>query len=201
MQRDLIIFVKNPVLGTAKTRLAASIGDEAALEVYHQLLAYTKDVASSIQVDRSVWYSSDIDEHDIWLNENFTKRLQFGEDLGEKMKNAFRQTFEEHGSKAVVIIGSDCAELEPYHIKQAFNELSTSDVVIGPAKDGGYYLLGMSKFQSQLFESISWSTSSVAEQTIDKVKTLGLSFRLLEKLNDVDTIEDWKQVKHRLPKL
>ncbi|MBO6792867.1 MAG: TIGR04282 family arsenosugar biosynthesis glycosyltransferase [Balneolaceae bacterium] len=201
MQNDLIIFVKNPVLGTAKTRLAVSIGNEAALVVYLQLLAYTKDVALSIDVNRSVWYSSNIDKNDMWTNEDFTKRLQFGDDLGEKMKNAFRKTFEEQNSSAVVIIGSDCAELEPNHIKQAFEELLNSDVVIGPARDGGYYLLGMSKFHPQLFESISWSTSSVAEQTIEIVNKLGLSYQLLEELNDVDTVEDWKQVKHRLPNL
>lgn len=201
MKRDLIIFVKNPVLGKAKTRLAASIGDVAALKVYRQLLAYTKLVVDGLDAEKSVWYSSFIDQEDIWTNGEFNKKVQTGDDLGQKMKNAFEATFAQEKSDAVVIIGSDCAELEERHVSEAFDALESNDIVLGPAKDGGYYLLGMRVFVPELFESIAWSTSTVAEQTLSAVKEKNLSYMILDELNDVDTVEDYVQIKHRLPEL
>lgn len=201
MKRDLIIFVKNPVLGKAKTRLAASIGDVAALKVYRQLLAYTKLVVDGLDAEKSVWYSSFIDQEDIWTNGEFNKKVQTGDDLGQKMKNAFEATFAQEKSDAVVIIGSDCAELEERHVSEAFDALESNDIVLGPAKDGGYYLLGMRVFVPELFESIDWSTSKVAEQTLYAIKENNLSYLLLDELNDVDTVEDYVQIKHRLPEL
>lgn len=201
MKRDLIIFVKNPVLGKAKTRLAASIGDVAALKVYRQLLAYTKLVVDGLDAEKSVWYSSFIDQEDIWTNGEFNKKVQTGDDLGQKMKNAFEATFAQEKSDAVVIIGSDCAELEERHVSEAFDALESNDIVLGPAKDGGYYLLGMRVFVPELFKSIDWSTSKVAEQTLYAIKENNLSYLLLDELNDVDTVEDYVQIKHRLPEL
>ena len=201
MKRDLIIFVKNPVLGKAKTRLAASIGDVAALEVYRQLLAYTKHVVQKLDALKTVWYSSHVEKEDIWTKGGFNKKVQIGDDLGQKMNNAFEATFAQEKSDAVVIIGSDCAELEERHVSEAFDALESNDIVLGPAKDGGYYLLGMRVFVPELFESIDWSTSKVAEQTLYAIKENNLSYLLLDELNDVDTVEDYVQIKHRLPEL
>jgi hypothetical protein len=117
------------------------------------------------------------------------------------MKNAFEATFAQEKSDAVVIIGSDCAELEERHVSEAFDALEFNDIVLGPAKDGGYYLLGMRVFVPELFESIAWSTSTVAEQTLRAVKEKNLSYMILDELNDVDTVEDYVQIKHRLPEL
>lgn len=108
MNRDLIIFVKNPVLGRAKTRLAASIGDEAALKAYLQLLSYTKQVVDELDVQKSVWYSSEPEANDLWNIGNYFKKKQQGKDLGKKMSYAFESTFRENQADAVVIIGSDC---------------------------------------------------------------------------------------------
>ncbi len=201
MKRDLIIFVKNPVLGKVKTRLAASIGASAALEVYRQLVAYTKQVVHKIDARKTVWYSSTIEKKDIWTKGRYYKKVQIGDDLGQKMKNAFEATFTQEKSDAVLIIGSDCAELEETHLLKAFDALHTYDVVLGPAKDGGYYLLGMRVFVPDLFESIAWSTSSVARQTLSTVAENKLSYYLLDELNDVDTVEDYIQIKERLPEL
>ncbi|MBO6535216.1 MAG: TIGR04282 family arsenosugar biosynthesis glycosyltransferase [Balneolaceae bacterium] len=201
MNRDLIIFVKNPVLGRAKTRLAASIGDEAALKAYLQLLSYTKQVVDELDVQKSVWYSSEPEANDLWNIGNYFKKKQQGKDLGKKMSYAFESTFRENQADAVVIIGSDCAELKPEHLNEAFEVLRSTDVVLGPAKDGGYYLLGMRQFVPELFNAIAWSTSDVAKQTLDAAEKKELSYKLLEELSDVDTEEDWKKVKHRLPKL
>lgn len=188
-------------MGKAKTRLAASIGDVAALEVYRQLLAYTKHVVQKLDALKTVWYSSHVEKEDIWTKGGFNKKVQTGDDLGQKMKNAFEATFAQEKSDAVVIIGSDCAELEGRHVSEAFDALESNDIVLGPAKDGGYYLLGMRVFVPELFESIAWSTSTVAEQTLSAVKEKNLSYMILDELNDVDTVKDYVQIKHRLPEL
>lgn len=191
-QNVLLIFVKNPEKGKVKTRLAKKVGDEKALVVYQRLLEITQKVTQSLDCDRQVWYSDFIDREDRWEEKEYENRLQSGENLGIRMKKAFRKAFE-NGYKKAVIIGSDCAELTDGIIKQAFQVLDDSEVVIGPSKDGGYYLLGMSSFYPQLFENIKWSTPTVCEKTIAKVKSLDLSLQLMPKLNDIDTEQDLAQ--------
>ena len=188
----LLIFIKNPQLGKVKTRLAASIGDQKALEVYRKLLSKTHQATSSLSCARQVWYSNFIEEDDCWAPGDYQKCLQQGSDLGDRMKNAFRQAFED-GYQGVVIIGSDCPDIKPEILKQAFTQLSQRDVVIGPSRDGGYYLLGMSSFYGRLFDGIEWSTPFVFEQTKARIKQLGLSCDTLPTLNDIDTVEDLNQ--------
>jgi len=194
----LIIFVKNPVAGEVKTRLAASIGDMNALQVYKSLLAHTRSVASEVEADRQVWYSSKIDRRDAWESELFEKRLQTGGDLGERMANAFSQGFEQ-GYRQIVIIGSDCAELTAGHIEEAYRHLENNDAVIGPSEDGGYYLLGLAQFQPEIFSGVEWSTPSVLNQTIEILEQNRIGFRQLETLNDIDNEEDFKKSDLTLP--
>jgi rSAM/selenodomain-associated transferase 1 len=191
-QNILLIFIKNPEKGKVKTRLAKKVGNEKALAVYQRLLDITQEVTQSLDCDRQVWYSNFIDEKDRWRKSEYEKRLQSGENLGVRMKEAFRQAFEDDYEKAV-IIGSDCAELTDEIIKKAFRALDDTEVVIGPSKDGGYYLLGMSSFYPELFEDINWSTSTVFEKTIARVKSLNLSLQLAPALNDIDTEQDLVQ--------
>ena len=192
----LLIFIKNPELGNAKTRLAATIGDKNGLAVYKKLLAYTRKTVTPIEADKQLWYSRFIPEQDAWNKAIFDKRTQHGESLGERMKAAFRQAFDD-GYKRVVIIGSDCGQLEPEHLEQAYRALLQNDVAIGPSQDGGYYLLGMRTFLPVLFEDKAWSTVDVFSQTLSDCKKHHLSCQVLEELNDVDTEEDWEQVKDR----
>ncbi|MDR9419835.1 TIGR04282 family arsenosugar biosynthesis glycosyltransferase [Gracilimonas sp.] len=193
----LIVFVKNPEQGKVKTRLAASIGDEEALSVYKKLLAHTAAIAQEVNCDREVWYSRFIPENDMWRDEHFNKKTQVGDNLGSRMSKAFEKTFQSEQYNKAIIIGSDCAELTAEIIQEAFNKLSSTDFVIGPAVDGGYYLLGMKTFRPKVFEEIEWSTGSVFESTVQKIKEMGASYAELEKLNDVDTIEDWKKVQRK----
>jgi len=188
----LLIFIKNPQLGKVKTRLAASIGDQKALEVYRKLLSKTHQATSSLSCARQVWYSNFIEEDDRWASRDYKKCLQQGNDLGDRMKEAFRQAFED-GYQRVVIIGSDCPDINSEILKQAFTELNQRDVVIGPSRDGGYYLLGMSSFYGGLFDGIEWSTPSVFKQTKAQIKQLGLTCDTLPMLNDIDTVEDLNQ--------
>lgn len=194
----LMIFIKNPVEGEVKTRLGASIGSTNALQIYKKLLAHTRDIALNVETDRQVWYSSMIDRRDSWNKEQFDKKLQNGSDLGERMSAAFQKAFE-GGYEKVVIIGSDCADITIHHITKAFQALDTNDAVIGPSKDGGYYLLGISKYNPEIFIGISWSTPEVFEQTVGSFDDQELSYSVLEVLNDIDTIEDLRESNLSLP--
>lgn len=196
----LIIFVKNPREGEVKTRLAESVGDPKALRIYAKLLEYTRDIVRPLKVDLQVWYSSYIPLNDLWDNAGAEKRTQQGENLGARMKHAFNTVFAE-GYNRAVIIGSDCAQLESSIIQQAFENLKTFNTVIGPSTDGGYYLLGMDSMYGELFEDITWSTDHVFENTIQIIEDRNLSCRRLQSLNDVDTIDDWQQVKSQFPNL
>ncbi len=192
----LIIFIKNPILGKAKTRVAASVGKHKALEIYKELLLHTKKVVQSVNTQRYLFYTYFIDKADNWNNNEFHKKLQTEGDLGKKMKDAFEYCFTQ-GAEKVVIIGSDCGDLSKTHIEKAFNLLNHNEIVIGPAEDGGYYLLGMSKKNYFVFENKEWSTSTLLESTISEIKQHNKTFQLLEILNDIDTFEDYKLWKEK----
>jgi uncharacterized protein len=183
MKNALIIFVRNPVLGKVKTRLAATIGDEKTLQIYVHLLLHTKEIAQNITATKFVFYADHINEDDIWSG--YEKRLQQGNDLGERMKNAFEEVFSA-GFKNVCIIGSDCFELSSDTLHEAYENLDSCKIVVGPANDGGYYLLGMQLPVKDVFADIAWSTENVFAQTIEKINQQKLTCYLLPYLNDID---------------
>ncbi len=185
----LIIFIKNPVKGKVKTRLAATIGEREALMVYERLLDRTKKITLPLTMDKFVFYSDLIEKNDSWNETGYHKKLQMGNDLGERMANAFRELFEA-GYQSVCIMGSDCYELETRDIQEAFNQLKTNDFVIGPAKDGGYYLLGMKEFEPAVFQNKTYSTDQVYNDAIAEIKALKKSCAHLQVLSDIDTEED-----------
>jgi uncharacterized protein len=185
----LIIFYRNPELGKVKTRLAATLGDERALAIYLKLVAHTRSIASQVDCDRVVWYSNFVDSEDNWPNDLFYKDRQTGETLGDRMQLAFDRAFQK-GYQRVCVIGTDCLELTSEILNRAFNKLATHDAVIGPALDGGYYLLGMKKLHSELFKNKVWSTNKVFENTVNDFEQLNLSFDLLPTLTDIDEERD-----------
>jgi uncharacterized protein len=183
----ILIFTRNPELGKVKTRLAASIGNENALEVYKFLLNHTQKTIREIDASKRVLYAEDINTNDIWDNEIYAKGIQFGQDLGTRMRNAFAEGFEEDYKK-IVIIGTDLYDLEASDIERAFEKLDHHDVVIGPAEDGGYYLLGLKSIPNGIFINKKWSTNTVLSDTLTDIKNL--NYHLLKTKNDIDTIED-----------
>ncbi len=191
MKKDclLIVFVKNSELGKVKTRLAKSVGDKKALEIYKELLQLTEQCANGATCNKQVWYSEYIDDNDQFSGLIYDKFVQSGEDLGLRMKKAVAGGFDE-GFDKVIIIGSDCPDLTTENISEAFNELEKFDAVIGPSKDGGYYLLGLRKFTPQIFQGIDWSTSNVMSQTETILNNLEMTYSTLKTLNDIDTEED-----------
>lgn len=185
----IIIFTRNPELGKVKTRLAKTIGNESALNIYKFLLNHTEITIRGINCDKAVYYSIKVRNNDIWDKTVYQKHQQRGNDLGERMHNAFREAFSK-GYKKVVIVGSDLYDLEAKDINYAFEQLSKCDVVIGPAVDGGYYLLGMKIMHSQIFQNKDWGTSTVFQSTINNLQNKRVF--LLDELNDIDTYDDMK---------
>lgn len=194
--KHLIIFVKNKIEGKVKTRLAAGIGQQKAMEVYDKLLDHTHLASRCLTCEKTVYFSEFIEKEGIWADGNFALALQRGRELGERMYQAFDSQFAK-GAERVCIIGSDTFEITPEIIRSAFEALKENDVVIGPAQDGGYYLLGMKELQPELFQHKSWSTESVLDQTISDLDRLHLRYSLLPELNDIDRKEDWLEYQRR----
>jgi uncharacterized protein len=189
MNEALIIFVRRPAFGKVKTRLAATLGNEAALKIYRLLLQHTFNITAGLKADKFVFYADVIDEQDMWSAEGFYKMLQADAGLGLKMQTAFSEVFS-RGYQKAVIIGSDCFELTTHLINQAFEMLDKNDIVIGPARDGGYYLLGMKQLYPALFENKKWSTATVLNDTLGDVAQLNLLCALLPQLTDIDEAGD-----------
>ncbi|WP_445735402.1 TIGR04282 family arsenosugar biosynthesis glycosyltransferase [Mariniflexile sp.] len=190
-KKAIIIFTRTPELGTCKTRLAKTVGDEAALDIYKFLLKHTAMATEPINADKYVFYSEKIKKEDAWDESVFIKKLQNGDDLGTRMENAFMDLFG-LGYQKVIIIGSDLLDLNPTHLNDAFEKLNEHEVVIGPAKDGGYYLLGLSKFNACIFQNKPWSEPHLLETTLEELAQKSVSLALLETLNDIDAFEDLK---------
>ncbi len=194
----LLIFTRNPVLGQCKTRLAATVGDKVALDIYRFLLNHTFAITNELTVQKQVYYSNEIWEDDIWDSSIFDKHLQSGSDLGERMANAFRKGFE-NGFENIIIIGSDMYDLDMTDLEAAFNALLQNDFVIGPAEDGGYYLLGMNTFNESVFKNKNWGADKVFQSTMDDLKNEKVY--LLKSKNDIDLYEDVKHIEAFQPYL
>jgi uncharacterized protein len=186
----LVIFQKNAVPGKVKTRLAATVGEKKALEIYLSLVEHTYSQIRNLRnTDKFIYYSDYLEENPNQGLPHFHQEVQSGNDLGERMHNAFQDLFLQ-GYNQIVLIGTDCPEINTEDIETAFHILEQEDVCIGPALDGGYYLIGMRRFYNFLFEKIAWSTSEVLNQTLEKLKLHKANYELLRILRDIDTEED-----------
>ena len=190
----LIIFVKAPRLGFVKTRLAKHLGNEAALDAYRtvaQLLLSNLKSFSCVELR----FSPDeaINEISPWLlHPEWTAQPQGNGDLGQRLTRAFDEAFSS-GARSVAIIGSDCPDLLPADIEEAWVALESNDLVLGPAQDGGYWLIALRKAAPMLFEGVAWSSEFVLEQTMAKAAAAGLKVHLLRQLADIDTASDWER--------
>ena len=185
-EKALAIFLKNPRLGAVKTRLAAAIGDQKALEIYTRLVALTLKAAKEVSASRHLFYSDTLESAPKDLQAE--PHIQIGSGLGERMNNAFNELLDNY--HRVVLIGSDLPESSATLIDEAFEKLDTNDLVIGPAEDGGYYLIALKAPQPALFTAIEYSNAEVFEQTIVRGEAEKLKVALLKKLRDVDTLAD-----------
>jgi uncharacterized protein len=196
------VFQKNVLLGKVKSRLAKDTSAEHALNVYKALLLLTYHELEKLnQIDILIYYSDFIELDSISsVSKRYKTKIQVGSDLGERIKNAFQEVFE-MGYEHAVIIGTDCPEIKASIIENAFEGLiNNHEAVLGVARDGGYYLLGLNSVQPEIFVDMEWSTSFVAQETLLRLRKKGIEAVKLPILRDLDTLEDWEQTKALLEK-
>jgi len=188
----LLVFAREPVPGQVKTRLIPAVGAEQATQIYQRLLRHALDAASRMEDgDVQLWCDTlDGGLHCLSLSDEFHFPLlqQSGADLGERMSVAIDQALRTH--ECVVIIGSDCPGYSQEYIQQAFNALSNHDVVLGPADDGGYVLIGMNRPQPELFLAMPWGTDQVLAITRERLQKLDRTWFEMPVLRDVDRPDD-----------
>ncbi|WP_066755829.1 TIGR04282 family arsenosugar biosynthesis glycosyltransferase [Crocinitomix algicola] len=184
----LIVFAKNKIKGKAKTRLAKSIGQDGADEVYTYLYHLTERESEGVSNADVQVHFSNFDDLDAWGNsEHF---LQAGETLGDRMKGAFLEGFE-RGYKRIIGIGADLPDINSELLSKAFEILKNNDFIFGPAADGGYYLIGLqSKENLFVFDNKPWSTDALLKVTVEEVRSKNKSLSKLPEKNDIDTLED-----------
>lgn len=176
--------------GAVKTRLAEDVGEDKAFEIYSRLLQITRQETTEVLADKHLFYSTFINNDDEWPSTVYHKHLQIqSDDLGERMLDAFEKIFALDYDE-VAIIGSDCPEITTELLNGAFDRLKHCEAVIGPASDGGYYLLGIKKPETILFKHKEWSNKYVLGDTIRTLKGLGYTYELLTELHDIDRKDD-----------
>ena len=187
----LIILLKAPRPGWVKTRLAAALGPEGAVAAYRQLVdVLRQNLAAWPGVELRHAPDNAGAELAEWLQPGWSLAPQGDGDLGERLTRTFAEHFA-RGARRVVVIGADCPEVTREDITAALDALDGGDVVLGPALDGGYWLVGLRAPRPELFEGIDWSTSEVMAQTEAKALAAGLQVARLRTLSDIDTLDDW----------
>jgi rSAM/selenodomain-associated transferase 1 len=196
----LIVFTRYPEPGKTKTRLIPALGAVGAAELQRKMTERALDLARQLQRERPVsveicFEGGDTLSMQRWLGEDLSYSRQSQGDLGLRMHRAFWRTFEA-GTKRAVLVGTDCPGLTAGNLSRAFDVLLGYDLVLGPAKDGGYYLIGLSRSIPQLFDGIPWGTAEVLGLTLNVAEEHGLSVGFVDTLDDVDRIEDLPLVEH-----
>lgn len=195
-KQDLFgVFAKYWEPGKVKTRLASEIGAVEAATIYRSFIEVLLTRLGTAIDRRLVAFSppESIAAFQLIVPERWEVVPQIGENLGERMANFFVDRFREGASK-VVLVGSDSPNLPPEFVDQAFDELDRQPIVIGPTDDGGYYLIGMNRPVTQVFDCIQWSTPQVLTQTLQRLDQLGCGFGLLTPWFDVDTRDDLRRL-------
>lgn len=196
-KKALIVFLKPPVKGRVKTRLARSVGEQQALAVYRALVQLTLKAADESGAEVFA-YMSESGDPGFAMPAGFRLRVQRGETLGLRMENAFKEVFEE-GFGKVLIIGSDCPQMSPAVLWQAYRYLDAAPVVVGPATDGGYFLLGMTAFVPGIFDLARWSHAQVLDETLAILQRKRVGYALMSELSDLDDAQDLRRLSHLLP--
>ncbi|HZV12111.1 MAG TPA: TIGR04282 family arsenosugar biosynthesis glycosyltransferase [Candidatus Kapabacteria bacterium] len=189
----LLIFARYPTPGKVKTRLAATLGADRAATFYRACAEYIFQECAKLDesVTRYLFYSDDADNERMrqWVGNDFLYMAQGTGDLGERMSNAFEKIFSE-GAHKVIIIGTDVPDISAGIIGEAIRALDDCDAVIGPSRDGGYYLLGMKQLHEEIFSNITWGSGSVFAETVKRLQGKRLSLHSMLALADIDTEDD-----------
>jgi uncharacterized protein len=193
-QECLIIFTRYPEPGKVKTRLIPALGAVGAATLHQRMVEHTMAQVNALRSLRTlrveVWFTgSSIAQMQEWLGTDVNYQPQPAGDLGNRMRSAFKTAFSE-GYTSAVIVGTDCPDLSSIILEQSFSALERHNLVLGPAIDGGYYLIGLRRLVPELFEGISWSTAEVLRQTLAIAHQLELTSMLLPYLSDIDLPSD-----------
>lgn len=182
----LVVFAKAPVPGRVKTRLAASIGDAAACSWYRRCAEHVVRSVMQGAWETQVWVDTPnaVENVRSWLR--VEPLVQQGDDLGARMLHAITH----HAPANCIVVGTDAPDVSIYTVRLAFDALNDHDVVLGPAYDGGYYLIGMREPRPALFDGVAWSTDKVMTQTLMAAAAQGCSVFVLPPLRDIDTVDD-----------
>jgi len=188
-RRGLVLFARSPELGQVKTRLEPALGQELTLQLYQRLLQkQMRMVETFSDSEKEMWVDGDLRHADFRCFSGQVMAQQ-GKDIGERMNHAMQPLLEH--SASVVLIGCDCPDLGAGHIESAFKYLEEgADVVLGPATDGGYVLIGLKQANAQIFQGIDWGTGQVLAQTRLQIQAQGLTWKELEPVQDIDEPED-----------
>ena len=181
----LAVFAKPPKPGLVKTRLIPDIGADRATAVYRHCLQHALDVAYESGLEHYIYLTETSDDSQL---QGPPHKLQTGVSLGDRMQNSLKEMLEQ--SDSAIIIGSDCLDISVHHIERAARALSSFDLVLLPAYDGGYALIGSRHADTALFDNVDWSTSRVLRQTLDNATALGWNTNQLEMVRDIDTLQD-----------
>jgi uncharacterized protein len=194
-QSHILFFIKAPVRGTVKTRLAEALGDDVALELYKNFILDGLETVkqSGYPFSICIYPPEAGKEVAFWLGGSYRYLPQRGDDLGERMENAFIHCFRE-GCERAILIGSDLPDLTAAVLREAISSLAQCDAVLGPASDGGYYLIGFNKhsFSPRIFHGISWGGKTVFQDTLEMLRSSAHAVYLTPRWNDVDTMDDLK---------
>lgn len=202
---EVLIFTRYPRAGKVKTRLFEKLGHGESARLHRNLtervMQQARQVSQLRQTGLSVWFTGGtVQEMRDWLGSDIKLSKQEGNGLGERMAGAFRSTWTK-GVQTAVLIGSDCPGIDTALIAEALDLLHNYDLVLGPASDGGYYLIGLhrdvkNENAALLFENIAWGTSAALHQTLERAKKTGLSIATLKELHDIDRPEDLVHLRH-----
>ena len=196
-KNGVLIFIKYPFLGDVKSRLSIKFGENLTVTLYKKFVQDLLEMLKKTNYPVLICFfpPDRILEFKKWLGNNYEFIPQVGINLGERLKNCFIKGFE-LGYNNLIVIGSDSPDIPEKIIHKSIEKLNDNDTVIGPSEDGGYYLIGFTdrSFTQRVFEDITWSSASVFEETVDKLKSGLKKIYILEKWYDVDTIEDLKKL-------
>jgi hypothetical protein len=187
--RSVGVFARKPEPGKVKTRLSPALPAELSCDLYRAMLGDTLEAAAHSSADQRVIYWTGSGEDKTESDPRFETRRQRGRHLGERLANAFSELLTSDRDRAV-IIGADCPELEPHEIDRAFELLESTDLVLGPSQDGGYYLIGLRRPSPSIFRDIPWSTAEVLVRTLERARQVSISTATLEAKSDLDTPDD-----------
>ncbi len=198
--KTLAIFAKYWTPGQVKTRLAKTIGQQAASQIHQVFFRHLVAQFDGVFGNTIVGYwPPESQKHFVRDTEKWNLQhpvdfqVQADGDLGNKMSEHFRRQFE-NGASSTILIGSDCPTISQTTIRQAFEALENSEIVVGPSEDGGYYLIGMNQWRPEIFDDVAWSTAQVFSQTVSKLHDLRISYQQLGPMNDIDEIDDLQQM-------